>query len=132
VKRRRAQVLGGLVGFTALVSALWGCGRSPLVERSREEAAVTGTVKMRGKLVDGGVVHFNASNPTRKVETRDAAVGKDGTYVVKAYIGLNIVTLTPPQARSKAQDKAFFGVGYDERPVYVKSGENTADLEFLP
>jgi hypothetical protein len=93
---------------------------------------VKGTVKVRGRLVDGGVLHFNASNPNRRVETRDAPVGPDGTYTVRAYIGLNIVTFTPPKARSKAAEKAFFGVGYDERPVYVKAGENTADLEFLP
>jgi hypothetical protein len=93
---------------------------------------VKGTVKVRGKLLDGGDLHFNASNPNRKVETRDAPIGKDGTYTVKAYVGLNVVTLTPPKAKNRAQGKAFFGVGYDEKPVVVNSGENTADLEFLP
>jgi hypothetical protein len=93
---------------------------------------VSGTVKVRGRVVDGGELHFNASNPKRKVETRDAPVGKDGRYTVKAYVGLNVVTLTPPRAKNRAQDKAYFGVGYEEKAVVVQEGENTAELEFLP
>jgi hypothetical protein len=131
MRRTRAQVLGGLVGCAALITILAGCGTTPYLESSTQAATVKGTVKVRGKLIDGGDLHFNASNPNRRVETCDASVGKDGTYTVKAYVGLNIVTLTPPKARTQAQDKAFFGVGYDEKPVEVKSGENTADLDFL-
>jgi len=125
-------VLSGLVATAMMVTALWGCGQPPYLEGSTEEATVKGTVKVRGKLVDGGDLHFNASNPNRKVETRDAAIGKDGSYTVKAYLGLNIVTLTPPKARTKAQGRDFFGVGYEEKPVDVKSGENEVNLEFLP
>jgi hypothetical protein len=130
-RRMRGRFLGVLAGVAAVLSILAGCGGPSYLEGSTQEATVKGTVKVRGKLIDGGDLHFNASNPNRKVEIRDAHVGKDGTYTVKAYIGLNIVTLTPPKARTKAQDKAYFGVGYDEQHVDVKSGENTADLEFL-
>jgi hypothetical protein len=125
-------VWAGLAATATMVTALSGCGKPSYLEGSTEEATVKGTVKVRGKLVDGGELHFNASNPSRKVETRDAAIGKDGTYTVKAYVGLNIVTLSPPKARTKAQDRAFFGVGYDEKGIDVKSGDNEVNLEFLP
>jgi hypothetical protein len=131
MRKTRAHLLGVLVGSAAVMLILAGCGGTPYLESSTQEATVKGTVKVRGKPIDGGDLLFNASNSNRKVETRDAPVGKDGTYTVKAYVGLNIVTLTPPKARTNAQDKAFFGVGYDEKPVDVKSGENTADLDFL-
>jgi len=125
--------VGAVIGLAALLAYGPGCGsRTPYLVGSTEEAVVKGTVKVRGKLVDGGVLHFNASNPNRQVGTRDATVGKDGTYTVRAYIGLNLVTLTPPKARTKAQAREFFGVEYDEKGINVQSGENTVDLEFLP
>jgi prepilin-type processing-associated H-X9-DG protein len=97
-----------------------------------EEATVTGTVKIRGKLVEGGELNFNAVNPNRRVDTRKAAIGKDGAYTVKAYLGLNIVTVTPPKPRNKQEGKEFFGVNYEEKSVTVTSGENKADLDILP
>ena len=36
------------------------------------------------------------------------------------------------QAGNKQEGKEFFGVNSEEKSVNVKSGENTADLEFLP
>ena len=85
-----------------------------------------------GKLLNGGELNFNAVNPNRRVDTRKATIGKDGTYTAKAYLGLNIVTVFPPKPRNKKEGKEFFGVNYEEKSVTVKSGENTADLEFLP
>jgi hypothetical protein len=42
-------------------------------------------------------------------------------------VGLNVVTVTPPQARKKAQ----YGLEYEEKTVDAKSGENTVTLEYL-
>jgi hypothetical protein len=93
---------------------------------------LTVPVKVRGKLLDGGELNFNAVNPNRRVEMRKAPINKDGSYTAKVYVGLNTVTVTPPKPRYKQQGKEFFGVGYEERSITVKSGENSADLEFLP
>jgi hypothetical protein len=129
---RWPQVLARPASALVLLAALSGCSAAPDRESSTEEATVTGTVKVRGKLLEGGELNFNAVNPNRRVDTRKAAINKDGTYTAKAYIGLNMVTVFPPKARNKKEDKAFFGVNYEERSVTVKSGENSADLEFLP
>jgi hypothetical protein len=129
---RRSCSLAGWIGLAALLTALSGCSAAPDRESSTEEATVTGTVKVRGKLLNGGELNFNAVNPNRRVEVRKAAIGKDGTYTVKAYIGLNTVTVFPPKPRNKKEGKEFFGVNYEEKSVTVKSGENTEDLEFLP
>jgi len=118
--------------LAALLTALAGCSAAPDRESSLEEGTVKGTVKVRGKLLEGGELNFNAVNPNRRVDARKAAIAKDGTYTAKAYVGLNIVTVFPPKPRNKQQGKEFFGVNYEERSVNVQSGENTADLEFLP
>ena len=119
------------IGFATLLTALSGCSAAR-PRSSLEEATVTGTVKVRGKLLDGGELNFSAVNPNRRVEMRKATIGKDGTYTAKAYIGLNTVTVFPRKPKNKKEGKDFFGVNYDEKSVTVKSGENTADLEFLP
>jgi hypothetical protein len=129
---RRSWTLAGRIGLATLLMAIPGCSAAPDRESSTEEATVTGTVKVRGKLLDGGELNFNAVNPNRRVETRKAAIGKDGIYTAKAYIGLNTVTVFPPKPRNKKEGKDFFGVNYEERSVTVMSGENKADLEFLP
>jgi hypothetical protein len=129
---RRSRPLASRIGLAALLTALSGCSAAPDRESSTEEATVTGTVKVRGKLLDGGELNFNAVNPNRRVEARKAAIGKDGTYKAKAYIGLNTVTVFPRKPRNKQEGKDFFGVNYEEKSVIVKSGDNTADLEFLP
>jgi hypothetical protein len=129
---RRSCRFAGPIALTALLTALAGCSAAPDRESSLEEATVTGTVKVRGKLLEGGELNFNAVNPNRRVDTRKAAIGKDGTYTAKAYLGLNTVTVFPPKPRNKKEGKEFFGVNYEERSVNVTSGENKADLEFLP
>jgi hypothetical protein len=132
IATRRTCGLAGRIGLAALLTALAGCSAAPDRESSTEDATVTGTVKVRGKLLDGGELNFSAVNPNRKVEMRKATIGKDGTYTAKAYIGLNTVTVFPRKPKTKQEGKDFFGVNYEEKSVTVKSGENTADLEFLP
>jgi hypothetical protein len=129
---RQSWRFAGPIALAALLTALVGCSAAPDRESSLEDATVTGTVKVRGKLLEGGELNFNAVNPNRRVETRKAAIGKDGTYTGKAYLGLNTVTVFPPKPRNKQEGKDFFGVNYEERSVTVTSGENRADLEFLP
>jgi hypothetical protein len=131
IRKRWSCALNGRIGLAGVLIVLAGCS-APDRESSTDDATVTGTVKVRGKLLDGGELNFNAVNPNRRVEMRKTAIGKDGTYTAKAYIGLNTVTVTPPKPKDKKQGKEFFGVGYEERSVTVKAGENTADLEFLP
>jgi hypothetical protein len=114
-----------------------GCdssGSAPYVEGSQDEAAVKGTVKVKGKLVPGGILHFNASNSKRMVASRDAQVQSDGTFTVKAYVGQNIVTLTPPRKnRADAKNRDYFGLEYVDKYVEVKPGEeNVADLDLTP
>ena len=124
---RAAKIVLALV-----VTVLSGCGAAPDRESSLEDATVAGTVKVRGKLLDAGELHWSAVNPNRRVDTRNTTISKDGTYSIKAYIGRNLVTVTPRKPRNKKEGQEFFGVNSEERTVDVKPGENTADLEFLP
>lgn len=121
----------------SILSLFVGCdssGGAPYVEGSQDEAAVKGTVKVKGKLVPGGTVHFNASNSKRMVPSRDAQVQPDGTYTLKAYVGQNIVTLTPPRkGRADARNRDYFGLEYVDKYIEVKPGEeNVADLDLTP
>jgi hypothetical protein len=129
---RRSGRIAGSMAFAVLLTALTGCSAEPDRESSLDEATVTGTVKVRGKLLAGGELNFNAVNPNRKVETRKATIGTDGTYSAKVFLGQNTVTVFPPKPRNKQEGKEFFGVNYEERSVIVTAGENKADLEFLP
>ncbi len=130
---KRSYRLTSWIGIGLALATLSACSSTPELESSLEEASVTGTVKVHGKLLEGGELHFSAVNPNRKVEVRNTPIAKDGTFTTKALIGLNTVTVTPPKPRNKKQDKEFFGVNSDERTVVVKSGEeNTAELDFLP
>jgi hypothetical protein len=132
IRKRGSCALAGRIGLAVLLTVLAGCSAASDRESSLEEATVTGTVKVRGKLLDGGELNFNAVNPNRRVDMRKAAIGKDGTFTAKAYIGQNMVTVTPPKPRTKQQAKDFFGVNYEEKSITVKAGENTENLEFLP
>jgi len=123
--------------MVSILSLLVGCGISgsaPYVEGSQDEAAVKGTVKVKGKLVPGGTIHFNASNSKRMVPSRDAEVQPDGTYALKAFVGQNIVTLTPPRkGRADAKNRNYFGLEYVDKYIEVKPGEeNVADLDLTP
>jgi hypothetical protein len=132
MRMSRSRALGTRIGLAVLLTALSGCSASPEREGSKEESTVKGTAKLHGKLMDAGVLHFNANNANRKVETRDATIGKDGTYTVQAFVGLNTVTISPPKTRNAKEGRVYFGLEYEEKTVIVKSGENTADFEFIP
>jgi hypothetical protein len=114
----------------ALSAALDGCDPgAPRVDGTLEEVTVQGTVKVRGKPLSGGEVHFNPSNSRRRVGGRDAPIGKDGRYTVKTLRGQNVVSVTPPAA---ARTKAYFGLEYEEKALDIKPGETTIDLDFSP
>ena len=42
------------------------------------------------------------------------------------------MTVTPRKPRNKKEGQEFFGVNSEEKTVDIKSGENTAELDFLP
>jgi hypothetical protein len=128
----RTRVPGGRMRLFVLLTVLSGCSESPDRVASKEEATVKGIAKLHGKPMNAGVLHFNASNRNRTVETRDAAIGKDGSYTVKTFLGLNAVTVSAPKTRNAKEGKPYFGLEYEEKSVVVTSGENTADFEFLP
>ena len=121
-----------MIILAASLTPLSGCSEPPDRQSTLEDATVTGTVKVRGKLLQGGELNFNAVNPNRRVLARKAEISKDGTYTAKAYLGVNIVTVVPPKPKDKKEGKDFFGVNSEERTITVNPGENTADLEFLP
>lgn len=121
----------------ALLVPISGCGWStgaPYVEGSQDEATVKGTVKIKGKAAPGGILHFNASNSKRMVPTRDAEVQPDGSYTLKAYVGQNIVTLSPPRKnRHDIKNRDYFGLEYADEYIEVKAGEeNQFDLNLNP
>jgi hypothetical protein len=113
-----------ITGFLAatMLFAAWGCGSgAPPVESSMREGTVKGTVKVKGKPVNGGTIIFQPSNPKRKTEDRKAKIGKDGTYTVQTLVGENNVIIEAP-------DVARAGL-YAELIRYdVKEGEQTYDI----
>ncbi|AGA24557.1 hypothetical protein [Singulisphaera acidiphila] len=127
---RRRRFLDGLAVAAAavLMTTLAGCasGEAPGMT-TLDEAQVKGTVKVRGKLLDGGTLHFNPSNAKRVVGARDTTIAKDGSFIVKTLLGQNVVTVTP-----KTRSKAFYGLEYEEKTVEIKPGENAIDIEFIP
>jgi hypothetical protein len=125
---RRRRFLDGLAVAVVLITTLAGCasGEAP-GETTLDEAQVKGTVKVRGKPLDGGTLHFNPSNAKRVVGARDTTIAKDGSFTVKTLVGQNVVTVTP-----KKRTKASYGLEYEEKTVEVKSGENSIDIEFIP
>ena len=101
-RSRWCSVVARRVGVLVLLASMFGL-LVPTLPRPRKlhqkKATVTGTVKVRGKLLDGGELNFNAVNPNRRVDTRKATINRDGTYTAKAYIGLNTVTVFPPKPK---------------------------------
>jgi len=111
-----------------LLVILCGCGEGkPSVSSSTTEATIKGTVAIRGKPVDGGIISFDPSNFKRKTEpARTAAINKDGSYEVKTLLGLNQVTFSGSAfARERALQDA--SLQYD-----VQAGEQTFNIELPP
>jgi hypothetical protein len=112
----------------ALIATIEGCGSGEATALTAlDEAPVKGTVKVRGKLLEGGTLHFNASNATRIVGSRSAPIAKDGSFDVKAIVGQNVVTVS-----AKARTKANFGLEDEEQTIDVKPGENLINIEYMP
>jgi hypothetical protein len=119
-------------GWLAL--ALWiagGCGNpdAPPVSGSMEEATVKGTVRVRGKPVTNGLVSFRSSNINRPAApTREAPIGKDGTYTAKTLVGENFVDVTCKELTTRKN----WVLMENERLVKIQSGENTLDIDLPP
>ena len=121
MKFTRRQVPRILTG--AVLVLAWGCGDgTPSVSSSTAEATVTGTVKVKGKAVTKGDIVFNAGNINRKVESRKAAIGPDGSYTIKAYVGENDVQV-------QANEVMKYHLESEKLGYTVTSGSNTYDID---
>ncbi len=117
------------ISTAAIVLVLGGCDSStPHADSSLEETSVKGVIRVHGKPLEGGEIHFNPASIKRKVGGRDAPISKDGSYTVKTLVGQNIVTVSPPK---KKGSKALYGLEYEEKTVQLQAGENTQDFDFL-
>ncbi|SIO57208.1 hypothetical protein SAMN05444166_5361 [Singulisphaera sp. GP187] len=126
---RRWCFLDGWVAVMVLI--LGGCNSgAPYAESSLQETSVKGVIKVHGKPLEGGEVHFNPANVNRKVGGRNAPIAKDGSFTLRTLVGQNIVSVSPPT--EKARGKDVVGLEYEEKSVELKPGENTLDFEFLP
>jgi hypothetical protein len=120
MRQERRWVAVSLVGIVLL--GLGGCDGSgaPPVETSREEATVSGVVRVKGKTAGGGDVSFDAS---RKGEpARTAKISPEGNYSIKTFVGANKINVRGPDV-----DKA--NLQYNSFDFDVKSGDNKYDLD---
>jgi hypothetical protein len=121
-------------GSLALVLALalsGGCGDnvSSTVSGSMEEATVKGTVRVRGKPVNNGMITFRTSNINRpNAPLKEAKINKDGTYTITTLVGGNMVEVTCKEVLS-ARNRDLIE---NERMVQVQPGENTIDVDIPP
>ena len=122
----RGRIAARLTLGVLVLGPAWGCGDGkPSVDTSRNEAKVSGTVRVKGKPAEGGTILFNASNSERIAPVVAGTIGKDGTYSVTTYTGGNQVSFDGEVAAKNR------GVGLIKKFVDVKSGENTADFDLM-
>jgi hypothetical protein len=122
--RRRDITLLASTFLVCLLSP--GCGDgTPSVDTSRTEAKVSGTVRVRGQLAEGGTIIFNPSNHQRIVPTFSATINKDGTYSVTTYTGGNQILFDGDVALKNRE------IGLLREYVEVQRGENTANFDLL-
>ena len=115
-----------LIASAFLSLASCGDPDMPRVSGSLEEATVKGTVTLRGKPVTNGEISFRASNINRpNVPAKNAAIGKDGTYTIQAFIGENMVEVSCKELATRKNMELQENI----RPVKLKSGEQTLDVE---
>lgn len=119
-----------------------GCGDKPAVSTSTEEATVTGTVKVHGKLLTGGAVVFDPANSSRTMAVaRTVPIGVNGTYKVTTLVGQNTVRIILPRkpgalpsdgatANESKDIRAESAIEYEDIVFEVKSGDNRLDIEF--
>src|SRR5262249_29235275 len=128
MKRRR---LAGWLALSLCACGWAGCRFSdaPPVSGSMEEATVKGTVRVRGKAVNNGIVTFRSSNVNRpNAQTKEAPIGKDGSYTIKTLIGENFVEVSCKETLSPKNRELI----ENEQMVRVRSGENTLDIDIPP
>jgi hypothetical protein len=112
--------------FVILACATAGCGDGkPYVDKSQTEATVSGIVSVKGKPADGGQILFNGNSSGRSVPIRTAEIGRDGSYTIKAFTGVNQVSFDGEIASKNR------GVGLVKEAFDVASGENKADFDLL-
>jgi hypothetical protein len=114
----------------ALSMAGVGCGnpRASGLAGSMEQAAVKGTVRVRGKPVTDGQIVFDASNIYRRVPEKVAPIGKDGGYEVKTLVGENAIEV---KCKELFTLKTRGPLG-NEQTVRIQPGENTIDIDIPP
>ena len=120
-----------VVGWLAL--ALWmagaGCGNP--FSSSMEEATVKGIVRVRGKPVTNGQISFRALNVNRRnAPTKNAPIGKDGSYKVNALVGENSVTVVCKELFTR-QNQNLMDLE-DGQMVKIQAGDNTLDIDLPP
>jgi len=97
----------------------------PWVDKSLNEATVSGVVTVKGKPAEGGKILFNANSSGRSVPIKEAKIEADGSYKITAYTGVNQVSFDGDVAMKNR------GVGLVKESVDVKSGENMANFDLL-
>lgn len=123
---RRAEWWDGIVLAGLLAVAVAGCDGSgaPPASSSSEQAKVTGKVTEKGKPLAKIEVRFNAANINRKsAPTVTAMTGEDGSYTITSLVGQNSVTLGGAAASKNSR------IAYFSKPVELKAGENTVDID---
>src|SRR5262245_45902495 len=112
----RYRNVGSSITLMVIACSCIGCGSSPPVSGSRDEATVSGVVRLHGKPVDNGTVVFNVANVNRpSAPPREAPIGKDGSYTIKTLLGENNVVISCKQFRMPknaryAEDEHFVKV----------------------
>jgi hypothetical protein len=120
----RRPILGLMTAASLCI--VGGCdgGSPPSVETSKTETTVKGTVKINGEPATEGEVLFDPTNYQRKdVSSRTAPIGKDGSFSISTYTGINQVKLAGSIA------KKHHIASRVAKEVNVKPGE-TVSLEF--
>jgi hypothetical protein len=105
---------------TAVLTVLWGCTQGSPTLTTR--ATTKGTVKVKGKLLKGGLVGFSPKvGSDSRTGPYEGLIEKDGSYAVGTYAGTNYVTVIPPNKRKPLDE---------EITVELQPGPNTQNLEF--
>ena len=122
-----ARICVTLASASALLITMWGCGDDRgAVDTTTAEAKVFGTVRVRGKPMNGGEILFDPSNYQRKVEPRKAKIGTDGTYSVMTLQGHNSARIFSPMTKKEPQ------LGYGIHTIEVQAGDNPFDIDLPP
>jgi hypothetical protein len=122
--QRRTQI-GIILLATFGILPAPGCDGTPSMDSSKNEAKVSGVVKVKGKPVAGGEIKFDPSNAQRQVGSFTAKIGPDGTYSTTTYTGENVVRFAGPMLQANPE------IGLSTRFCDVASGENTFDFDLM-